>query len=224
MNVLLWGVLPYVMMAVLIGGLIWRYRYDQFGWTTRSSQLYESRLLRIGSPLFHFGILVVIVGHIGGLVIPKSWTEAVGVTEGMYHFNALLWGTLAGVCTLVGILILIYRRRTTGPVFMATTKNDKAMYVVLVAAIVAGLATTVLSVVRRARGGDLPGDRLTLVPLAVLLLTQDRLHGGSSTGLPGAHPHRDAAIRHLAIHALGARLHGPLALPVPPLHRLPEPR
>jgi nitrate reductase gamma subunit len=132
MNVLLWGVLPYVMMAILVGGLIWRYRYDQFGWTTRSSQLYESRLLRIGSPMFHFGILVVIVGHIGGLVIPKSWTEAVGISEGMYHFNALLWGTLAGLCTLIGILILIYRRRTTGPVFMATTKNDKAMYVVLV--------------------------------------------------------------------------------------------
>jgi nitrate reductase gamma subunit len=146
MNLLLWGVLPYVMMAVLVGGLIWRYRYDQFGWTTRSSQLYESRLLRIGSPLFHFGILVEIVGHIGGLVIPKAWTEAVGVSEGIYHFNALLWGSLAGLCTLIGIVILIYRRRTTGPVFMATTNNDKAMYVVLVAAIVAGLATTVLSV------------------------------------------------------------------------------
>lgn len=79
-------------------------------------------------------------------MIPKSWTGAVGISEGMYHFNALLWGTLAGVCMLVGILILIYRRRTTGPVFMATTKNDKAMYVVLVAAIVAGLSTTVLSV------------------------------------------------------------------------------
>ena len=34
------------------------------------------------------------MGHLGGLVIPKSWTEAVGITEGMYHFNALLWGTL----------------------------------------------------------------------------------------------------------------------------------
>ena len=55
LDVLLWGVLPYVVVAVLVGGTIWRYRYDQFGWTTRSSQLYESRLLRIGSPLFHFG-------------------------------------------------------------------------------------------------------------------------------------------------------------------------
>ena len=43
-------------------------------------------------------------------------------------------------------MILIYRRRTTGPVFMATTKNDKVMYVVLVAAIVAGLWTTLVSV------------------------------------------------------------------------------
>jgi nitrate reductase gamma subunit len=146
MSVLLWGILPYVMVAVLVGGLIWRYRYDQFGWTTRSSQLYESRLLRIGSPLFHFGILVVVVGHVIGLVIPKAWTDAVGVTEEMYHVVALGLGTIAGVATLVGVAILIYRRRTTGPVFMATTKNDKAMYVVLVAAIVAGLATTLISV------------------------------------------------------------------------------
>lgn len=59
---LLWGVLPYVTIAVLVGGTIWRYRYDKFGWTTRSSELYEARLLRIGSPLFHFGILVALRG------------------------------------------------------------------------------------------------------------------------------------------------------------------
>lgn len=147
MSLVLWGILPYVMVAVLVGGSIWRYRYDQFGWTTRSSQLYESRLLRVGSPLFHFGILVVIVGHVAGLVIPKAWTDALGVSEDLYHLAALGLGTIAGIATLAGVAILVYRRRTTGPVFMATTKNDKAMYVVLVAAIVAGLATTVLSVI-----------------------------------------------------------------------------
>src|SRR5262249_31017116 len=108
--------------------------------------LYESRLLRIGSPLFHFGILFVVIGHIGGLVIPESWTDAVGVSEHLYHVNALLIGGVAGACTLVGLVILIYRRRTTGPVFMATTRNDKTMYVVLTAAIVLGLLTTLVSV------------------------------------------------------------------------------
>jgi nitrate reductase gamma subunit len=146
MNVVLWGVLPYIVLATLVGGLIWRYRYDQFGWTTRSSQLYESRLLRIGSPLFHFGILVVIIGHAIGLVIPKSWTDAVGVSQEAYHVQAMLLGGIAGFCTLAGVAILIYRRRTTGPVFMATTKNDKVMYLVLVAAIVLGLFTTVVHV------------------------------------------------------------------------------
>jgi nitrate reductase gamma subunit len=144
MNVLLWGVLPYIMLAILVGGTIWRYRYDQFGWTTRSSQLYESRLLRIGSPLFHFGILVVIVGHVIGLVIPESWTHAMGLSETAYHVQAVLLGTIAGVCTLVGVSILVYRRRTKGPVFMATTRNDKLMYLVLILAILAGLATTMV--------------------------------------------------------------------------------
>lgn len=146
MDLLLWGILPYAVFLTLVGGLIWRYRYDQFGWTTRSSQLYESRLLRIGSPLFHFGILVVLVGHLIGLVIPKRWTDAAGVSQELYHLQAMLLGGIAGFCTLAGIAILIYRRRTTGPVFLATTKNDKTMYVVLVAAIVAGLFTTVIHV------------------------------------------------------------------------------
>ena len=134
------------MVAILVGGTIWRYRYDQFGWTTRSSQLYESRLLRIGSPLFHFGLVFVIAGHVMGLVIPKSWTDAAGVSQQVYHLNALVVGGLAGFCTLVGAVILVYRRRTNGPVFMATTKNDKMMYIVLVGAIVLGLWTTLVSV------------------------------------------------------------------------------
>ena len=142
-GILLWVALPYVCLAVFVFGHVWRYRYDKFGWTTRSSQLYERRLLRIGSPLFHFGILVVLIGHIGGLVVPKSWTEAVGVSEDAYHVGAVVLGTIAGVATLGGLAVLIYRRRTVGPVFSATTRNDKAMYVSLTVTIVLGLSATV---------------------------------------------------------------------------------
>ena len=144
LNVLLWVVVPYVAIAVFVGGHFWRYRYDKFGWTTRSSQLYERRLLRLGSPLFHFGILLVALGHIGGLLIPESWTEALGISETAYHAVAVSLGTIAGFCTLAGVAILIYRRRTVGPVFSATTRNDKTMYVLLIATIVLGLGTTVL--------------------------------------------------------------------------------
>jgi len=143
-SAIFWSVVPYVTIAILVVGLWWRYRYDKFGWTTRSSQLYESRLLRIGSPLFHFGILVVVVGHVIGLVIPESWTHAFGLSETAYHVQAVLLGTIAGLCTLAGVIILVYRRRTKGPVFMATTWNDKLMYLVLILAILAGLTTTMI--------------------------------------------------------------------------------
>ena len=144
MGAVIWDVIPYVTLAVVILGSWWRYRYDKFGWTTRSSQLYESRLLRIGSPMFHFGILVVIVGHLIGLVIPESWTRAIGLSEHAYHVQAVVLGTIAGLATLIGILLLVYRRRSTGPVFLATARNDKLMYLVLVAAIVTGLCATAL--------------------------------------------------------------------------------
>jgi nitrate reductase gamma subunit len=142
-NVLLWVIYPYLAIAMLVGGLIWRYRYDKFGWTTRSSQLYEASILRWGSPLFHFGILLVLIGHFGGLVVPKSWTDAIGVSDDAYHLMAVFLGTVAGFCTLIGLAILIARRRLTGPVFAATTRNDKAMYVVLAGVIVLGLWATV---------------------------------------------------------------------------------
>ncbi|ORC03009.1 respiratory nitrate reductase subunit gamma [Mycobacterium persicum] len=139
-----WDVVPYVVLAIVAVGTWWRYRYDKFGWTTRSSQLYEVRLLRIASPLFHYGILVVIVGHVIGLLIPESWTDAVRVSHHAYHVQAVVLGSIAGGTTLTGLALLIYRRRSRGPVFMATTVNDKLMYVLLAGAISAGLYATAL--------------------------------------------------------------------------------
>ena len=143
MDEFLWVVFPYICLTVFVVGHLWRYRYDKFGWTTRSSQLYENRLLRIGSPLFHFGIIGVFLGHVVGLGIPESWTEAVGISEGLYHFLAVSVGALAGIATVAGMAILIYRRRTVGPVFSVTTRMDKTMYVFLGAVILLGLYNTV---------------------------------------------------------------------------------
>lgn len=145
MNQVLWVVIPYVCLTVFVVGHAWRYRYDKFGWTTRSSQLYERRLLRLGSPLFHFGMLGVVGGHIIGLMIPKHWTETVGISEHVYHLVAVTGGLIAGLMALVGMVILIYRRRTVGPVFSATTAMDKVMYVFLGGAILLGVWNTIAS-------------------------------------------------------------------------------
>ncbi|MGB3732491.1 respiratory nitrate reductase subunit gamma [Microbacterium sp.] len=144
MQILLWVALPYMCGAIFIVGHIWRYRYDKFGWTTRSSQTYENRLLRWGSPMFHFGILMVIAGHAVGLFIPREWLYAIGISEEIYHLGATVLGTFAAVLTLAGLAILIFRRRTVPAVFLATTVMDKIMYVLLGATLLFGTAATVV--------------------------------------------------------------------------------
>src|SRR5262249_57727778 len=119
LNVFLWVGIPYAALATFIVGHIWRYRYDKFGWTTRSSQLYERRLLRIGSPLFHFGILLVALGHIGGLLIPESWTKAIGISEHAYHAVAFTIGTIAGLAAGARAAPSSYPSATPPPSFPA---------------------------------------------------------------------------------------------------------
>jgi len=99
--------------------------------------------LRIGSPLFHFGMLGVVGGHIVGLLVPQSWTDAVGISHTAYHVVAVTGGLAAGVMTVVGMAILIYRRRTVGPVFSATTVMDKVMYAFLAVVIFFGMCNTI---------------------------------------------------------------------------------
>lgn len=143
MDELLWVIIPYVCLTIFVLGHAWRYNYDKFGWTTRSSQLYEKSLLRWGSPLFHFGMIGVFFGHVMGLGIPQSWTDAVGISDEVYHAFAVGGGVLAGAATLAGLAILVYRRRTVGPVFSATTVMDKVMYAVLAVVILLGIWNTI---------------------------------------------------------------------------------
>ncbi|MBV9060557.1 MAG: respiratory nitrate reductase subunit gamma [Pseudonocardiales bacterium] len=149
MTTLLWLTVPYVAFTSFLLGHLWRYRHDQFGWTTRSSQLYESRLLQLGSPMFHFGLLAVLGGHVLGILVPASWTAALGLSEFAYHLISVSLGTLSGLATVAGLAILLYRRITVPAVRRATTRIDKVMYTLLTAAILSGMLNTI--------GGNLVG-------------------------------------------------------------------
>ena len=78
-----------------------------------------------------------------GLVIPESVTERLGISEKLYHIVAVAMGSLAGVMVVMGMSILIYRRRTVTRVFQVTTKMDKLMYLVLGTLIGLGVYNTI---------------------------------------------------------------------------------
>lgn len=138
-----WAVFPWLAVGVCLVGTLWRWRYDQFGWTTRSSQIYESKWLRISSPLFHYGILGVAAGHLVGLGVPKQWTESVGVSEGVYHAFAAYIGSIFGLMAVVGLAGLFFRRYFIKTIHLATSTSDKVMYVLLGGALLLGFFATV---------------------------------------------------------------------------------
>jgi nitrate reductase gamma subunit len=140
---LLWVVLPYVSVTVFVVGHIWRYRRDQFTWTTRSTQLLERRRLRIGNLLFHFGLLAVLGGHFAGILVPKSLTNAAGVPEWTYHDASVTMGTISGTAMVVGFGLLMLRRGTDARVRATTSRIDIVTYLLLGAVMIMGMAETI---------------------------------------------------------------------------------
>ena len=145
LDIALWVVPPYVAFVILIVGLAWRYKTDQYGWTSRSSQWNEPTILRWASPMFHFGVLFVFLGHLLGLVIPKTWTEAAGVSQHTYHLVATIPGTIAGLVTIIGLVLLIYRRVVVKSVRVATTRMDVVTYVMLSIPVGLGAVATIVN-------------------------------------------------------------------------------
>ena len=145
LDILLWIVLPYFVLAIFILGHVWRFRTDQYTVTSRSSQLYESKLLRFGSPLFHYGIIAVFFGHLMGLLIPQRWTDAIGITESMYHWGAFGMGIVASAVTAGGIMILAWRRTTNDRVKTVTPVGDKIMFGLLGLSILLGILATLFN-------------------------------------------------------------------------------
>lgn len=143
LETLLWEVLPYVAITVFVVGHIWRYRTDQVGWTTRSSQLLEHRRLRAGVLMFHLGFFAVLGGHVLGIVVPASLTERVGVTEHMYHVVSVTAGTASGTLMLAGFVLLMARRGADARLRAVTTRTDRATYALLAVMLATGMYATV---------------------------------------------------------------------------------
>ncbi|SER78911.1 respiratory nitrate reductase subunit gamma [Salisediminibacterium halotolerans] len=146
MELLLWGVLPYVAMVLFIGGHIVRYQYDQFGWTAKSSEFLESKDLRYGSIMLHWGLIFVLFGHILGLVIPLSFYQAIGISHTAYHYLAIGAGIPAGLIAFAGLLLLIRRRIMHRKLQQTTSLADKLALGALFIVIASGLSATFMNV------------------------------------------------------------------------------
>ena len=137
-----WGVFPYICLAVMIVGTLYRYQSNQLRWGSKSSELLEKKLLTVGSMLFHVGILFVLGGHVAGLLVPVEFYNAIGVSSELYHGAAIVLGGLSGLVALAGISILLYRRIANARVRMNSDISDYVSDGLLWLVMLLGLAFT----------------------------------------------------------------------------------
>jgi nitrate reductase gamma subunit len=149
---LLFGIGPYLCATVFVVGCVFRFRRDQYSWQASSSQILSHRKLGIGSNLFHIGMLALIGGHVMGLLVPVELGHAFGVTDADHQRMELVMGSTAGIATLIGLSMLLYRRILDLRVSRTGNMPDLAIAILLWIALVAGLATLPFSYETRDSG------------------------------------------------------------------------
>jgi nitrate reductase gamma subunit len=139
-NEFLFGIYPYIALTVFFAGSLLRYDRDQYTWKASSSQLLSKKDMRIGSNLFHIGIIMLFFGHLFGLLTPHA-LYAPFMDAGTKQLMAMTAGGIFGLVCLVGMVLLI-RRRLTDPRIRATSQfADLPILLILFVQLLLGLLT-----------------------------------------------------------------------------------
>ena len=180
LDTLLFGIYPYVALAVLVVGSIVRYDREPYTWRSGSSQLLRRHQLIVGSVLFHVGVLIVFVGHLVGLLTPIQVFDALGISHGFKQLMAIVVGGVAGLAALVGASMLAHRRFFDARVRAQSSFSDNLVIAILWVQLALGLLTIPISL------GHLDGEEMVkLMMWAQGIFTFDPEAVGY---VAGAHP------------------------------------
>jgi len=140
----LFGLYPYICLTVFLLGSLIRFDRDQYTWKSDSSQLLKAGQLRVGSNLFHVGVLFLFFGHFFGMLTPHFVYEHF-ITAGSKQLMAMVSGGIAGTLGFIGVTILLHRRLSEPRIRITSKTSDIVLLVLLWLQLALGLATIPLS-------------------------------------------------------------------------------
>jgi nitrate reductase gamma subunit len=143
-NEFLFGIYPYLALAVLLLGSLIRFDREPYTWKSDSSQLLRKRQLRWGSNLFHYGVLIVVAGHFVGFLTP-DWAIRWALDPAQHQLIAMAAGGVAGLVAISGLSILMHRRFADPRIRRNSRKWDLVVISMLWLQLALGLITVPLS-------------------------------------------------------------------------------
>jgi nitrate reductase gamma subunit len=156
-NQFLFGIYPYIALAIFLLGSLIRFDREQYTWRSESTQVLHTGQLRLGSILFHIGIIGLFGGHAVGLLTPVWVWDTLGVTHGAKQLFAMAAGGVMGTLCLIGILLLLARRLGNERLRAATTFKDKIVLLWILGTLLLGLSSIGVS------AGHLDGHMMVLL-------------------------------------------------------------
>ena len=139
------GIYPYIALAIFLLGSLVRFEREQYNWKSESTQVLYRGNLRLGSILFHVGILGLFGGHFVGLLTPVAVWDALGVSHSLKQVVAMTAGGVMGSFCLAGVLILLHRRFSNDRLAANTTWRDKLVLLWILVTVLLGLSTIAVS-------------------------------------------------------------------------------
>jgi nitrate reductase gamma subunit len=139
-NQFFFGIYPYIAITVFFLGSLLRYDRDQYTWKASSSQLLSKKDMRLGSNLFHIGIIALFFGHLMGLLTPH-WAYHFMMSAGTKQVVAMTAGGIFGLTCLVGMILLIRRRMMDARIKATSQATDLPILLILFVQLVLGLLT-----------------------------------------------------------------------------------
>jgi len=140
LNTFLFGAFPYIAIGSMIFGSILRYDRDPYSWKADSSQIMSKKGFRLGSNLFHIGIILLFFGHLVGLLTPH-WVYEPFITVEQKQILAMTAGGIFGTMAFFGMVILIWRRLGNDRVRSTTRFMDLAILLLLFVQLILGMLT-----------------------------------------------------------------------------------
>ena len=129
--------LPYAAIAVFLAGAIYRYRATGFKYSSLSSQFLEGRGIYIFAVLFHWGILIVFLGHLIAFLLPDAILTWHSSAVRLISAEIVIF--TFGLGLLIGLAGLFIRRMSRPRLLVVTSRMDIVIELLLLAQIVFGL-------------------------------------------------------------------------------------
>lgn len=142
LDTILFIIFPYISLALVIVVSIYRSIYRPFTFSSLSSQLIERKKLYWGSISFHYGIVVVLLGHLFALLLPQGLLLWNSVPIRLYLLE--LTSLALGIWAVAGLCILLWRRLSEKRVQAVTTPMDLVVLVLVLVSALSGILIATL--------------------------------------------------------------------------------